>query len=131
MIVRVNVVLNRTVVDSDWCFDNLSFAVVIFDSKDDYSKGYQKSVTVNTGPRSSRRSYSTYLWNGSRVQTFQSFNLGWIIIKKIVEMRTNLKVKKSLARIKQKLVGLSFGLLEVLVIAKLISVICVLLIAHQ
>ena len=46
-------------------------------------------------------------------------------------MRTNLKVKKSLARIKQKLLGLSFGLLEVLVIAKLISVICVLLISHQ
>ena len=131
MIVRVNVVLNRTVVDSDWCFDNLSFAVVIFDSKDDYSKGYQKSVTVNTGPRSSRRSYSTYLWNGAWVQTFQSFNLGWTKKKKKVEMRTNLKVRKSLARIKQKLVGLSFGLLEVLVIAKLISVICVLLIAHQ
>ena len=82
MIVRVNVVLNRTVVDSDWCFDNLSFAVVIFDSKDDYSKGYQKSVTVNTGPRSSRRSYSTYLWNGAWVQTFQSFNLGWTKKKK-------------------------------------------------
>ena len=63
LIVRVNVVLNRTVVvDSDWRFDNLC------------SSRLQSSYS---GLRSPGQSNSTYFWNDSWVQTFHSFNIIW------------------------------------------------------
>ena len=74
MIVRVNVVLNRTVVvDSDWRFDKLCSG----EAEGDYRTGCRNGSHCQqqqsySGLRSPGRSYSTYLWNDSRVQNFQN-----------------------------------------------------------
>ena len=64
LIVRVNVVLNRTVVvDSDWRFDNLCGSHL-------QSQRLQQQQQSYSGLSSPGRSNSTYFWNDSWVQTF-------------------------------------------------------------
>ena len=69
LIVRVNVVLNRTVNWRD---------TTHFDSEDDYHTGYRNVSDCQrqqsySGLRSQARSNSTYFWNDSWVQSFHSF----------------------------------------------------------
>ena len=76
LIVRVNVVLNRTAaVDSDWRFDNLCGSHL--DSGDDYRTGCRNVSNCQqqqsySGLHSPGRSNSTYFWNDSWVQTFHN-----------------------------------------------------------
>ena len=79
MIVRVNVVLNRTVVvDSDWRFDNQCSSHFLSESaEDDYCTGCCRNVSYcqhqfYSGLRSPGRSCSTYLL-GSNLSQYDEF----------------------------------------------------------
>ena len=85
MNIRVNVVPNRTVVDSVWRFNNLCCSHLHSqidsknDSEEDYSTGcwnvshcQQQSYSGLCSPR---QSYSTFIWNDSCVQTFHNYSI--------------------------------------------------------
>ena len=70
MIARVNVVLNRTVVDSDWCFDNLFVSYLqcqseLYHLDDNYCTGWRNvrysQQQSYSGLRTPGRSYSTWM----------------------------------------------------------------------
>ena len=76
MLVRVNVVLNRTVVDSNCCFVNLSPVVRTLKMTTDYRTSCRNvsycQQQSNSGLLSPGRSRSTYLWNKCWAQTFHN-----------------------------------------------------------
>ena len=107
MIVRVNVVLNRTVVDSDWCSDNLCGSLTLKMTTAKVMKGQSLSTTVLF-----RTTFIQtiilfpLLWNGIWIQTFQSFNLGLIkkLIKKNSRNENKFESKEKLSQNQTKIV---------------------------
>ena len=101
MIVRVNVVLNRTVVDSDWCFDNLWGSHLWL-----YSWLQQRLSKVSHckhGTTLIQIIILNLLMKWLPGSTFQSFNLGWIIIKKNSRNENKFESKEKLSQNQTKI----------------------------
>ena len=94
MIVWVNVVLNRTVVDSDWCFDNLWGSHLWL-----YSWLQQRLSKV-----SHCKHGTTFIQTIILNLLMKWLNLGWIIIKKNSRNENKFESKEKLSQNQTKIV---------------------------